>query len=83
MGISSLGKTTLRAVLRVDASCVSDCSWRTSRLGVLSVNGTAAGAVKMTFSVFAVTEDTSRANKQYRLLGSFMVVAIEEGRCKG
>jgi hypothetical protein len=50
--------------VRVLVRWVSDCSWRTSRLGLLSAKLRASGAVKMVFSVFARTEATSRANRE-------------------
>lgn len=60
---------------------MSDCSWRTSRLGLLLVKLRASGAMKMVFSVFASTEATSaadRANREVSVWDSFIVVAIEE-----
>lgn len=72
--MSAVGNTTFSAVLRLDPLWVSDWSCSTSRLGLSSVKATAAGAVKMAFSVFAITEATSRANRQLRLTGSFIVV---------
>lgn len=60
--------------MRVLDSCVSDCSWRTSRPGLLSVKLRASGAMKMVFSVFACTEATSRANRELRVWDGFIVV---------
>jgi hypothetical protein len=62
---------------------VSDCSWRTSRLGLVSVKLRAFGAMKMVFSVFASTEATSkadRANRELSVWDGFIVVVVVE-RC--
>jgi len=61
---------------------VIDCNWRTSREGLLSVKVMALGAVNMAFSVFASAEATSRASREARLPGSFIVlmVVVEAGR---
>jgi hypothetical protein len=75
-----VGKSTSREIVRVLKACVSDCSWRTSRLGLLSVKLRASGAVKMVFSVFASTEATSKAdwaNRELSVWDGFIVVAIE------
>jgi hypothetical protein len=61
--------------------CVNDCSCSTSREGLLSVKLVASGAVNMAFSVFASAEAISRANRQSRLLGGFIVV-VTEGRVR-
>lgn len=44
---------------------------------------TASGAVNMAFSVFANTEATSRANREDKTTGSFIVVVlgIRKGGC--
>lgn len=57
---------------------VMACNWRTSREGLLSVKVMALGAVKMAFSVFASAEATSRASREARLPGSFIVMAVVE-----
>jgi hypothetical protein len=62
-----VGNSTSREVVRVLETLVSDCSWSTSRLGLLSVKLRASGAVKMVFSVFASTEATNRANRELRV----------------
>lgn len=81
-GVSSLGKTTSSDVLSVLSLWVIDCNWRTSREGLLSVKVMALGAVNMAFSVFASAEATSRASREARLPGSFIVlmVVVEAGR---
>lgn len=50
---------------------------------MLSVKVIASGAVKMTFSVFADAEVTSRANRQLRLPRSFMMVVVGMPCSKG
>jgi len=82
-GVSSLGNITLSDVRRELSLCEIDCNWRTSRVGLLSVKLTASGAVNMAFSVFASAEATSRANREARLPGSFIVLAMEAGREEG
>lgn len=45
------------------------------------MKATALGAVKMAFSVFASAEAASRASREARLPGSFIVmVVVEAGR---
>ena len=49
---------------------------------MLSVKVMAFGAVNMAFSVFASAEATSKASREARLPGSFIVmVVVEAGRC--
>ena len=48
-------------------------------MGPLSVKLIASGAVNMAFSVFASAEATSRASREVRLPGSFIVL-VEAGR---
>lgn len=76
-GVSSLGKATLSDVLSVLSLWVIDCNWRTSREGLLSVKVMALGAVNMAFSVFASAEATSRASREARQPGSFIVMLVE------
>lgn len=75
-GVSSLGKTTPSDVRSALSLCVIDCNWRTSREGLLSVKVMALGAVNMAFSVFASADATSRANRETRLPGSFIVMVV-------
>ena len=77
-GVSSLGKSTSSDVLSVLSLWVMACNWRTSREGLLSVKVMALGAVNMAFSVFASAEATSRASREARLPGSFIVMAVVE-----
>ena len=75
-GVSSMRKTTSSDVLSVLLLWVIECNWRTSREGLLSVKVTASGAVNMAFSVFASAEATSRASREARLPGSFIVLVV-------